>query len=139
MTTAREIMHAGATCIQEDQSLLDAARMMRDMGVGSLPICGRDDRLHGMITDRDIVVRCVAEGGDCATMTAGSLAQGSVFWVDADSDIDDALAVMEEHQVKRLPVMEAHRLVGMISEADITRHLDSDRISQFAQEVYARQ
>src|SRR5690606_668067 len=107
--------------------------------VGSLPICGKDDRLHGMVTDRDIVVRCVAEGGDCATMTAGSMAQGSVFWVDADSDIDDALAVMEEHQVKRLPVMEAHRLVGMISEADITRHLDTDRISQFAQEVYARQ
>ena len=138
MTTAREVMHSGAECIKEDQSLLDAARMMRDMNVGSLPICGKDDRLHGMITDRDIVVRCVAEGGDCATMTAGALAQGTVYWVDADSDIDDALAVMEEHQVKRLPVMDNHRLVGMISEADITRQLDDSRISRFAQEVYAK-
>ena len=138
MTTAREVMHSGAECIKEDQSLLDAARMMRDMNVGSLPNCGKDDRLHGMITDRDIVVRCVAEGGDCGTMTAGALAQGTVYWVDADSDIDDALAVMEEHQVKRLPVMDDHRLVGMISEADITRQLDDSRISRFAQEVYAK-
>jgi CBS domain-containing protein len=139
MTTARDIMHTGAQCIQEDQTLLDAARMMRDMNVGSLPICGKDDKLHGMITDRDIVVRCLAEGGDPATTTAASMAQGEVYWVDADSDVDDALAVMQEHQVKRLPVMEAHRLVGMISEADITRQLDDSRISQFAQEVYAKQ
>lgn len=139
MTTAREIMHAGAQCIQEDQTLLDAARMMRDLDVGSLPICGQDDKLHGMITDRDIVVRCLAEGGDPATTTASSMAQGEVFWVDADSGVDEALSVMQKHQVKRLPVMEAHRLVGMISEADITRRLDDGRISEFAQEVYAKE
>lgn len=138
MTTARDIMHTGAQCIQEDQTLFDAARMMRDMDVGSLPICGKDEKLHGMITDRDIVVRCLAEGGDPATTTAASMAQGEVYWVDADSDVDDALAVMEERQVKRLPVIEGHRLVGMISEADITRRLDDSRISQFAQEVYAK-
>jgi CBS domain-containing protein len=131
-------MHSGAECIKEGQSLMDAARMMRDLGVGSLPICGTDDKLHGMITDRDIVVKCLAEGGDCATTTAGSLAQGEVFWIDADSDIDDALSVMREHQVKRLPVIEAHRLVGMISEADVTRSLDQSRISSFAQDVYAK-
>jgi CBS domain-containing protein len=130
-------MHSGAQCIKEGQSLMDAARMMRDLGVGSLPICGADDKLHGMITDRDIVVKCLAEGGDCATTTAGSMAQGEVYWIDAGSDIDDALAVMEEHQVKRLPVIEDHRLVGIISEADVTRHLDKSRISSFAQEVYA--
>ncbi|NLG23554.1 MAG: CBS domain-containing protein [Actinomycetales bacterium] len=138
MTTAREVMHSGAECIKEDQSLLEAAKMMRDMGVGSLPICGMDDKLHGMLTDRDIVVGCVAEGGDCSSVTAGSMAMGKVYWVDVDTDIDDALAVMKEHQVKRLPVMEDHRLVGMISESDITSQLDNARISDFAQEVYAK-
>lgn len=137
MMKARDVMSSGAECIKEDQSLLEAAKMMRDMDVGSLPICGKDDKLHGMITDRDIVVRCLAEGGDCSTVTAGSMAQGKIYWVDADSDMDAALAVMQEHQVKRLPVMMDHRLVGMISESDVTRQLDDSRISQFAQEVYA--
>lgn len=137
MATARDLMHSGAQCIKEDQTLLDAAKMMRDMDVGSLPICGKDDKLHGMITDRDIVVHCLADGGDCSTVTAGEMAQGSVYWVDAASDVDDALAVMEEHQVKRVPVLEDHRLVGMISESDITSRLDKERISQYAQKVYA--
>jgi CBS domain-containing protein len=56
MTTARDIMNAGATCIGEDQTLMQAAQMMRDMNVGSLPICGNDKKLHGIITDRDIVI-----------------------------------------------------------------------------------
>lgn len=138
MTTAREVMHSGAECIKEDMSLLDAAKMMRDLDVGSPPICGKDDKLHGMITDRDIVVHCVAEDGDCSTVTAGEMAGGKVFWVDAETDIDDALAVMKEHQVKRLPVMADHRLVGMISESDITSRLDDARIGEFAQQVYAK-
>ena len=62
MTTAREIMHTGATCVGEHETVMAAARQMRDLGVGALPICGDDDRLHGMITDRDIVIRCVAAG-----------------------------------------------------------------------------
>jgi len=137
MTTARDVMHDGCQCIKEDESLRDAARMMRDLGVGSLPICGTDDRLHGMLTDRDIVVRCIAEGGNCDETTAGSVAQGDVRWIDAGANIDDALSVMREHQVKRLPVIEDHRLVGMISESDITRHLDQKQISSYAKEVYA--
>ena len=64
MTTARDIMTGGVECAQTDDTLVDAARKMRDLGVGALPICGEDDRLHGMVTDRDIVVHCVAEGSD---------------------------------------------------------------------------
>jgi CBS domain-containing protein len=137
MTTARDVMHTGTQCISEDQSLIDAARMMRDLGVGSLPICGSDDKLHGMLTDRDIVVKCLAEGVDCATTTVGSVAQGRVFFVNADADIDDVLAVMEEHQVRRLPVIENHRLVGLISESDLSRSLDAARIQEFVGRVYA--
>ena len=73
-------MHPGAECIGENGSLAAAAQKMRDLGVGSLPICGADDRLHGILTDRDIVVRCIAEGRDPAQLRAGDLAQGTVFW-----------------------------------------------------------
>jgi CBS domain-containing protein len=75
MSTARDLMHAGAECIGESDTLEKAARMMRDLRVGALPICGNDDRLKGIITVRDIVVRCVAEGGDPRSMTAREMAQ----------------------------------------------------------------
>jgi CBS domain-containing protein len=137
MATARDVMNGGAQCIKEEQTLAEAAQMMRDLDVGSLPICGPDEKLHGMITDRDIVVKCIAEGGDCMKTTARDLAQGSVHWVSADADIDDALAMMREHQVKRLPVIEDQRLVGMISETDLTKKLDEDRLAQTVTAVYA--
>ncbi|MEV6233888.1 CBS domain-containing protein [Saccharopolyspora shandongensis] len=137
MTTARDIMHAGARCIGEDDSLYTAAQMMRDLKVGSLPICGRDDRLHGIITDRDIVLRCCAEGRNPAEMKAGELAQGKPYWVDAGSDVGKVLSMMEEHQIRRLPVIADHRLVGMISEADLARHLTDEQLAHFVESVYA--
>lgn len=137
MTSARDVMHSGAQCIKEDQTVKDAARMMRDLGVGSLPICGSDDKLKGMLTDRDIVIRCVAEGKDLETCKAGELAQGQIYWVDAGADLDDALATMREHQIKRLPVIEDHRLVGMISESDLAKTRDDTRVANFVEDVYA--
>jgi CBS domain-containing protein len=133
---ARDIMHPGAECITEDDTLAAAAQKMRDLGVGSLPICGADDRLHGIITDRDIVVRCIADGGDPAEVRAGDLALDELFWVDAAADADQVLHVMEDHQVKRLPVIEDHRLVGMISEADLAANLSEDRLAEFVEKVY---
>jgi CBS domain-containing protein len=134
---ARDIMHAGAECVSMDDTVAAAAQRMRDLGVGSLPICGADDRLHGILTDRDIAVKCVAEGRDPAQVRVSDLAQGSVFWVDATADIGQVLQQMEGHQVKRLPVIENHRLVGMISEADLARHLDEHRLAEFVEKVYA--
>ena len=134
---ARDIMRRGAECVSENDSLAAAAQKMRDLGVGSLPICGADDRLQGVITDRDIVVRCVAEGRDAAKVRAGDLAQGTLFWVDADAELDDVLREMEDHQVKRLPVIENHRLVGVISEADLARNLSEHRLAEFVEKVYA--
>jgi CBS domain-containing protein len=133
---ARDIMHPGAECIGEDDSVAAAAQKMRDLGVGSLPICGADDRLHGILTDRDIVVRCVAEGRDPAQVRAGDLAEGSLFWVEATAGVGEVLHQMEDHRVKRLPVIENHRLVGMISEADLARNLDEHRLAEFVEKVY---
>jgi CBS domain-containing protein len=138
MTTARDIMNAGAQCIGENQTLEDAAKMMRDMGVGGLPICGNDGKLHGILTDRDIVVKALATGKDLTTCTAGELAQGQVTWVDADTDVDTIVDKMGSEQVKRMPVIQDHQLVGMITEADLARHLDEKDLSRFVERVFAR-
>jgi CBS domain-containing protein len=128
MTKVRDIMTADAKCVGERQSLADAARMMRELGVGALPICGDDDRLKGMVTDRDIVVKCIAEGGDPTTTKAGDLAQGKPVTVGADDDIDVALKTMSKHAVRRLPVIDGHDLVGMVAQADIARNIDESRV-----------
>ncbi|MGW4891627.1 CBS domain-containing protein [Kitasatospora sp. NPDC004240] len=129
MTTARDIMHRGAQCIRADQTLAEAAMMMRDMNVGALPICGDDQKLKGIITDRDIVLRCIAEGMDPSSMRAMDLA-GHLHCVRADDSMDDVLRKMEQHQIRRIPVIDDDRLVGMISEADIAMgHRDGQRLT----------
>jgi CBS domain-containing protein len=137
MTTAREIMHQGAQCVQETDTLEQAARLMRDLRVGALPICGSDQRLQGIITDRDIVIRCIAEGGDPRTATARDLAQGTPLWIDADASIDEAIRVMTENKIRRLPVIDDHRLVGMISEADVATNLGEREVAQFTAAIYS--
>lgn len=137
--TAREIMTPNAQCIGENETLLDAARMMRDLEVGAVPICGTDNKLKGMITDRDIVINCCAEGRDPADVRAGEYS-GELFWIDADADISEALNNMEEHQVKRIPVIDVknnHQLVGIISEANLARNLSDTQLSEFVEHVYA--
>ncbi|MGW3040300.1 CBS domain-containing protein [Kitasatospora sp. NPDC001159] len=143
MTTARDIMHTGAQCIGAHQTLDEAARMMRDKNVGALPICGDDQKLHGIITDRDIVVRCLAEGKDPATMTAMELA-GHLHCVRADDSMDTVLKKMEQHQIRRIPVIDGERLVGMISEADLAmghrkgHRLTDQQIIDFMDSVYMK-
>ncbi|MFB4318836.1 CBS domain-containing protein [Actinomadura sp. 21ATH] len=136
MTTARDIMHPGAECVDAGETLLDAARRMRDMDVGSLPICGEDGHLHGIITDRDIVVRCCAEGRDPARVKAGAFADEDLHCVDAADDGDAVVRTMARHQIRRVPVMEGGRLVGMISEADLAGHLTDDKLAEFVENVY---
>ena len=137
MTTARDIMRAGAECIGEHATLEYAAQRMRDLDVGALPICGDDDRLHGIITDRDIVTKCVASGADPANVTAGELAQGTPVTIDSTADVAQVLNVMEEHRIRRLPVIESRRLIGMISEADLARHLPEQSVGQFVEVICA--
>jgi len=137
MSKAKEIMHRGAECVAASDTLETAARMMRDRQVGALPICGPDYRLQGIITDRDIVVRCLAGGRDPKTTTAGDLARGKPVWVDANAEEGEVLRLMEEHHIRRLPVIEAHELVGMISEADLATHLPEAKIAEFASRIYS--
>ena len=135
MPTAREIMTPGAVCIGENETLADAARKMRELNVGSLPICGEDNRLKGMVTDRDIVVRCIAEGGDPTTVRAGELGQGKPVTIGADDSIEEALKTMKEHQVRRLPVIDGHDLVGIVSQADVARNVDPSRVGEVLEAI----
>ncbi len=136
-------MSNGAQCINADQTLMDASRMMREMGVGALPICGPDKKLKGMITDRDIVTRCIAEGKDPSMMKAMELA-GHLHCVRADDSMDEVLKKMEQHQIRRMPVIDNDRLVGMISEADLAMghreggRLTDQQIIEFMDSVYAK-
>jgi CBS domain-containing protein len=130
MTTAREIMTDDATCARSDETLADAARKMRDLGVGALPICGEDDRLKGVVTDRDIVVRCVAEGNDPTSTPVSELAEGKPVTIGADDPIDEALRTMIEHGVRRLPVIDGDRLVGMVSQADVARETSPEQAGE---------
>ena len=126
--TVREAMHEGCECIGENQSVLDAAKRMEQLDIGAMPICGQDDRLKGMITDRDIVVKVLAQDKDPATTMAGELAQDRLTCVRADAPIDHALSLMQEHKVRRLPVLDENkRLCGMITEADIATNLAEDK------------
>ena len=135
MTVARELMTPDPTCVKEDETLVEAARKMRDLDVGALPICGNDDRLKGMLTDRDIVVKCLAQGGDPNTATAGSLAEGKPVTIGADDDIREALETMQQYQVRRLPVIDGHKLVGIISQADVARELSASQTGETVAEI----
>ncbi|GAA3902398.1 CBS domain-containing protein [Actinoplanes auranticolor] len=123
MTTAREMMTPDVTCIGEKENLAEAARKMADLDVGSLPICGEDNRLKGMITDRDIVVKVVAKDRNPADCTAGELAQGKPVTIGADDDAAEILRTMSEHKVRRLPVIDGHQLVGIVAIADVAKAL----------------
>jgi len=123
MTTARDLMSPDVTCIRTDQTLVEAARIMRDLDVGALPICGDDDRLHGMLTDRDIVVGCLADNGDPARTKAAEFAAEETVTIGADDSAEEVLRTMSDHQVRRLPVIDGRRLVGIISQADVARSM----------------
>lgn len=137
MTTARDIMSAGATCADENDTLVDAARKMRDAEVGALPICGEDHRLKGMITDRDIVVKCIAEGGDPSTVRVSEFAEGKPVTIGADDSVEEALSTMIEHHVRRLPVIDGHDLVGMVSQADVAQNLPEERVGDLVEAISA--
>src|SRR5215212_769907 len=136
--TVREAMHEGCECIGENQSVLEAAKRMEQLDIGAMPICGEDDRLKGMITDRDIVVKVLAQGKDPASTRAGELAtQDEVVTIGADDPIDEALRTMTEHKVRRLPVIDGRECVGMISQADIATHLDEEKVGDLVEAISA--
>ncbi|MTD53373.1 CBS domain-containing protein [Amycolatopsis pithecellobii] len=128
MTKARDIMTKNPQCVRTSEAVLDAARRMADLSVGALPICGEDNRLKGMLTDRDIVVEVLAAGKDPRAIQAGDLAQGEAVTIGADDEAEEILRTMREHKVRRLPVIDGHELVGIVAQADVARSLTDPKV-----------
>ena len=135
--TAREIMSGGVDCVGENETVAEAARKMAQLGVGALPICGEDDRLKGMLTDRDIVVKVIAAGKDPNSCKAGELAQGKPVTIGADDSLDELVRTMAQHEVKRVPVIDGHRLVGVVSESDVAASAAPELVVKLVRGVYA--
>ncbi|MCA1695598.1 MAG: CBS domain-containing protein [Actinobacteria bacterium] len=134
-TTARDAMSGGAECIGENDSVLDAAKRLTELDVGAMPICGEDDRLKGMLTDRDIVVKVLAQGKEPAATKAGELGEGKPVTIGADDSVEEALTTMKDHKVRRLPVIDGHKLIGVVSQADLAKNLDDDKVGQLVQAI----
>ena len=133
--TARDVMTPDAQCIGENDTVLDAAKRLAELDVGAMPICGEDDRLKGMLTDRDIVVKVLAQGMDPSSTKAGALGEGKPVTIGADDSIDEALRTMSEHKVRRLPVIDGHDLVGIVSQADLARELDEEKVGDLVEAI----
>jgi CBS domain-containing protein len=116
--TVRETMTPQPATVERSDSIVEAARLMRDQNVGSLPVTD-EGRLIGMITDRDIVIRVVAESRDITSASVGDAHSGVPVAVEPEHDLDEALMLMARHQVRRLPVTEGDRLVGILAQADV--------------------
>ena len=135
--TAREVMTGGAECVGENETLLDAARKLAELDVGAMPICGEDDRLKGMLTDRDIVVKALAHGKDPASTRAGELAEGKPVTIGADDSVAEALETMKDHKVRRLPVIDGHDLIGIVSQADLAKNIDEEKVGDLVEAISA--
>ncbi|MFF1482152.1 CBS domain-containing protein [Streptomyces sp. NPDC058301] len=138
MTTARDLMTVDIRCIPASETLDRAAQLMRDHNIGALPVKNSDGTLTGIVTDRDIVVKVLAAGKEAAEVSAGDLAEGTLRTVSADADAAEAVRVMSDARIRRLVVVDDGEPVGVITEADLARHLPADQFASFASSVYAR-
>ena len=137
MTSAREIMTEGAEYVEPTATLREVAERLRELDVGALPVC-TDGHLNGMVTDRDIVIRAVAEGKDPATCTVGDIvASTDVVTIGADDSVEEALQTMKDHAVRRLPVIDGTDLVGIVSQADVALNYPDDRVGGLVEAISA--
>ncbi len=130
-------MTGDAQCVGENDTILEAAKKLAELDVGSMPICGEDNRLKGMLTDRDIVVKVLAAGKDPGSTTAGELGEGKPVTIGADDSVDLALRTMIDHKVRRLPVIDGHDLVGIVSQADLATNIDEEKVGDLVEAISA--
>jgi CBS domain-containing protein len=131
----KDVMTSNPCTIDADKSVAYAAKMMRDEDVGLAPII-EGDKLIGMLTDRDIAIRVVAEGKDPNQVNVRDVASKQVVTIDPQQDLDEALRIMAKHQVRRLPVVEEDgKLVGVVAQADVAREGDDKQTGALVEEI----
>jgi CBS domain-containing protein len=132
--SVREAMTASVSSVSPSQSLADAAEVMKGQNIGSVPVV-EEGRLKGIVTDRDIVTRAVAERRDPQSMQVEEIASHDLVTVEADQDLDEALALMAHHKVRRLPVVEDGQLVGMLAQADVAMEARDARVGEMVGQI----
>jgi len=130
----REAMTASVRSVSPSQSLADAAEMMKGQDVGSVPVV-EEGRLKGIVTDRDIVTRAVAERRDPQSVKVEEIASHDLVTIEPDQDLDEALALMAHHKVRRLPVVEEGQLVGMLAQADVALEARDARVGEMVGQI----
>jgi CBS domain-containing protein len=136
-TKARDVMTEAPEYLKEDTPVREAAERMAGEDAGALPVCDTGGHLIGMLTDRDIVVKAVAQGADPGTAKVGDLTgdQPEVVTVGADDDVETALKTMAEHQVRRLPVIDGEELVGIVAQADLARACPPEKAGELLEAI----
>lgn len=135
MLTVRDVMTTQVEVARAHDTLVDVARKMKEADVGSLPICGEDGQLEGMITDRDIVVGCVAAGCDPYNILVEEYASLEPVTIGADDSLELTLKTMAEHGVRRLPVIDGRTLVGIVSQSDVARRVDAQSVGHLVEAI----
>jgi CBS domain-containing protein len=133
-TSIKEVMTRDVRACEPNATVADAAKVMAQEDVGPVPIV-EDGRLIGIVTDRDIVVRVVAEGRDPNATTVSEIASTELVTVSPDDDLDEALKLLAERQIRRLPVVEGDRLVGIVAQADIARLGKDKKTGEVVEEI----
>jgi CBS domain-containing protein len=130
-----ELMTRDPRTVTTDSTVAEAARTMRDVDAGVIPIV-EGERLVGVVTDRDIAVRVVAEGKDPQTTKVTEIASKDLVTIDPQQDLDEALRLMAQHQVRRLPVVEEDgKLIGIVAQADVASHADEKRTGEVVEKI----
>ncbi len=131
----REVMTPNPSTVEPDRNVVEAARIMKQEDAGVVPVT-ENGRLTGMVTDRDIAIRVVAEGKDPESTAVREVASTDLVTIDPQQDLDEALRLMAKHKVRRLPVVEEDgRLVGVVAQADVAREGDETQTGQVVQEI----
>ena len=132
--SVKDAMTSDVKTAAPSQSLTDVARLMKQEDVGSVPVVD-GERLVGVVTDRDIVVRGIADGSDPHAIKAGDIASRDVVTVKPGDDLDDAMRLMAQHQVRRLPVVDDGHLVGVVAQADMAQEAKEKDVGHVVEEI----
>ena|SRR5438105_9537944 len=131
----RELMTKNPRTVTSDQTVVDAAKIMREVDTGIVPIVD-GDKLVGVVTDRDITIEVVAQGKDPQSTKVTDAASRDLVTIDPQQNLDEALRLMAEHQVRRLPVVEEDgKLVGIVAQADVAKHADDARTGEVVEQI----
>ncbi|MFP5321156.1 MAG: CBS domain-containing protein [Acidimicrobiia bacterium] len=136
---ARDIMTKDPKIMKVDDRVIDIAKCFAEENIGAVIICNDENRLQGMITDRDLAVEVLAQGKDPQSVTAGELVDGTeVVTIGADDSIDEAIDTMKDHAVRRLPVIDGDQVIGVVSQGDLALHADDTQVGRLVEVISAQ-